>query len=230
MKTAIVTGVSRGIGAAITSYLLECNWRVIGLSRTDPGLESIDNFEHITVDLADLPAVKAVAAQLSKCDAIDAVICAAGVGRFQGAEGFSIAQIEHLLRVNFSANAVLLGELLPKLKKQRHGRIVVVGSEAALQGARLGSIYCATKFALRGYCQSLRMECRGAGVSVTMIQPGLTRTGFYDELHFNPGSLDHQALEVADVSTCVAQILSLPAHAVVEELVLQPLQPCVEKK
>jgi short-subunit dehydrogenase len=223
MKTAIVTGASRGIGAAIADSLLSQGWRVIGLCRSKPA----DSVEHVPCDFSRLDLIRGCVAGI---DEVDLVVCAAGIGKFASAEGFSVQQIDRLMQVNFSAHAVLLGTLLPGMKKRRSGKIVIIGSEAALQGARLGSIYCATKFALRGYCQSLRAECRSAGIAVSMINPGLVQTGFHDNAHFKPGQDAVHALQVADVCQCVNLILDLPAAAVAEEINLQPMQPQVVKK
>jgi 3-hydroxy acid dehydrogenase / malonic semialdehyde reductase len=223
MKIAIVTGASRGIGAGVAEILLEQGWRVIGLARSAPAA----GIEHQACDFSKPTAVEQLAKTLPVPDLI---VCAAGMGKFASAEGFSVQQIEELMRVNFTSHAVLIGTLLPGMKKSKSGKIIVIGSEAALQGARLGSIYCASKFALRGYCQSLRAECRPAGIAVSLVNPGLVRTNFHDELHFEPSSGEMQALHVLDVCGCVSLMLELPIHAVVEEVNIQPIQSQVVKK
>ena len=118
-------------------------------------------------------------------------------------EQFSLNQIRDLVNVNFIGQALLIKTFLPSMKKQQNGKIILMGSESALSGARQGTIYCATKFALRGFAQSLREECQSAGIGVTLINPGLVRTPFFDTLDFNPGSDPQNALEVHDIgSSC----------------------------
>ena len=62
-----------------------------------------------------------------------------------------------------------------------------MGSEAALAGTAQGSLYCAAKFALRGLAQALRAECARAGIRVTLVNPGMVQSPFFDELDFRPG-------------------------------------------
>lgn len=227
MKTAVITGASSGIGAAVAAKLMQTGWQVIALGRRQPA----DGIEHMACDFSRPQEVKQVSKQLvAQGVEVGLLVCAAGTGKFASAEGFSTRQIEELMRVNFTSHAVLIGALLPAMKRRRCGRVVVIGSEAALQGAKLGSIYCASKFALRGYCQSLRAECRSAGIAVSLINPGLTRSPFHGALHFEPGNDQGNALAIADVCDCVMLSINLPISAVAEEINLQPMQPRVVKK
>ena len=84
--------------------------------------------------------------------------------------------------------------------------MVLIGSEAALAGGARGAVYSATKFALRGFCQSLRQESAAAGIRVTLINPGMVRTDFFDQLDFEPGEdLAHAIV----VSSCVISSTSI---------------------
>jgi short-subunit dehydrogenase len=107
---------------------------------------------------------------------------------------------------------------------------VLIGSEAALRGSRYGSIYCAAKFGLRGLAQALRQEAATAGVAVSIVNPGMVRTGFFDELDFVPGERPENALEPADVAEAVWLAVSTRAGAVVDEIDLSPLSRVVRKK
>jgi 3-hydroxy acid dehydrogenase/malonic semialdehyde reductase len=225
MRVALVTGASRGIGAGIADLLLEEGWRVLGACRSKPRSE----IEHLPCDFRNLNALEKTLKELSQSMTPELIVCAAGIGRFHSAEGFSTEQIESLMRVNFSAHAVMLGALLPSMKTRRLGRVIFIGSEAGLQGARLGSIYCASKFALRGYSQSLRIECRSAGIGVSLINPGLVRTEFHNTAGFRPAPGEQHALSIQDVCDCVKLLLTLPPMAVIEEINLQPMQPQIVK-
>ena len=147
MKQAIVTGASRGMGAGICQYLLAQGYRVLGLSRTS----CAEGIQHIPVDFASPQQVEAVAKQIVKqLPAIDLIVCAAGIGYFGQLENLSLTGIQQVMDVNYTSHAALLSVLIPKMKQQKAGRVIAIGSESALQGATQGGAYCASKFALRG--------------------------------------------------------------------------------
>ena len=116
------------------------------------------------------------------------------------------------------------------LKKQSHGNLIFMGSEASLSGGRQGSLYCAAKFGLRGFAQSLRQECAPAGVHVGIVNPGMVRSEFFDALDFEPGVDDANALGVDDVIGAILLMLNARANAVIEEINLSPLKSVVKKK
>ena len=89
--------------------------------------------------------------------------------------------------MNLLSHMVMSQLLIPYLKQQSNAKLIFMGSEAALKGAQQGSIYCAAKFGLRGFAQSLRQECSKSGLSVTLINPGMIKTPFFNDLYFEPG-------------------------------------------
>ena len=76
--------------------------------------------------------------------------------------------------------------LIPLMKKQKKGKIIFIGSDSALQGGKQGSIYSVAKFGLRGFSQALRDECAKSKVHISIVNPGMVRTDFFDELSFSP--------------------------------------------
>lgn len=231
-RTLLVTGASSGIGRAVARCLLQLGHRVIGGSRDCRRFTSSHpQFHAVQLDLADLDGVANFAKQVqAEYPELDGVVFAAGYGQFGGLEQFSSQQIERLLNVNFTAQAVLTRALLPKLKQKSHANLVYIGSEAALKGSRNGSIYCASKFALRGFTQALREECGKSSVRVSLINPGMVDTAFFETLSFAPGSGSGQALAAEDVADAVAYILATGAHAVIDEINLSPASKVVEFK
>lgn len=223
-RTILVTGASSGIGRAIARRLLQQGHRVIGASRDCRQFET----EHPlfcceTLDLAKPAEIPEFAKRLQQAFAeLDTVIFAAGYGQFGSLEEFSFQQIENLMMVNFTAQALLTRALLPKLKRRPQANLIYIGSEAALQGSRKGSIYCASKFALRGFTQALRDECGTSKVRVSLINPGMVLTPFFDDLSFMPGEAQGQALQAADIADAVAYILQAGLHLVIDEINLNP--------
>ena len=104
------------------------------------------------------------------------LIFAAGVGQFGSLEEFSYDQIQALMTINFTSPVLLTRALLPSLKRKTRADLIYIGSEAALKGSRKGAIYCASKFALRGFTQALREECSTDKVRVCLINPGMVLT------------------------------------------------------
>ncbi len=230
-KTILITGASSGIGCCTSHRLLRTGYRVIGLGRSfDTALAADDRFVAVEIDLSDVKRLPAEFDRLSRnYPEVGAILCNAGVGRFGTLEQFSCAQIDELVHVNFLAHVYLLRAWLPLMKRRRRGRVLITGSEAALSGSRYGAVYCATKFALRGLAQALREECAASGIGITMINPGMVRTGFFDSLDFRPGAAPENALTAEDVAAAICHVLEQPPHCVTDEINLSPLKKVIDK-
>lgn len=219
----LVTGASSGIGLACASLLLEKGYRVVGLSRRGRVAElEHENFTPLALDLED-PALtedglKALLAERE----IHALLHAAGQGRFGSIEQFSLGQMESLLRINLLAAMQISRLLLPPMRRRGGGQLIFIGSEAALAPGRKGAVYCASKFGLRGFCLSLREDCASDGIRVSLVNPGMVRSPFFDDLPFAPGPQAQHAIEVGDVARIVAQILDSSTDIVIDEINLSP--------
>ncbi|MGY6274164.1 SDR family oxidoreductase [Methylomonas sp. MgM2] len=231
-RTVLVTGASSGIGRAIARSLLKQNHVVIGSSRDTRRFEKTHPaFIPIELDLSRLNDIAFVAKRLQKdFPELDAVIFAAGYGQFGSLEQWSFSQIQQQITVNFTAQALLTRALLSNLKKKPHSNLIYIGSEAALKGSRNGSIYCASKFALRGFTQALRDECGKTGVRVSLVNPGMVDTAFFEALNFIPGRQPEQVLQADDVADAVVYILTAGPFCAVDELNLSPLNKVIEFK
>lgn len=231
-RTILVTGASSGIGRATAKLLLNQGHFVVGMSR-DCRRFSVEHprFASVEADLANLGEIEPCCKRLQNhFPQLDAVVFAAGYGQFGHLEQFSFQQIERLMTVNFTGQAFMTKALLPKLKQKAHCNLIYIGSEAALKGSRNGSIYCAGKFALRGFTQALRDECGKTGVRVSLINPGMVDTAFFETLQFNPGRQPEQALQAGDVAETVSFILNANPHCAVDEINLSPLNKVIEFK
>lgn len=231
-RTILVTGASSGIGRAVARKLLSEGHHVLGVSRdADRFQTSMPNFTAVQMDLSHLTGLADKATQLSKDHPeIDAAVFCAGAGRFGSLEEFSFAAIEALMTVNFTGQAFVTRALLPGLKKQARGDLIFIGSEAALKGSRKGAVYCASKFAVRGFTQALREECSKSRVRIALINPGMVNTPFFEALSFEPGGEVGQAIEPEDVADAVLYILHSNANIVVDEINLSPLNKVVKFK
>ena len=165
---------------------------------------------------------------VESCAGVEALICCAGRGHFGHLEEFSYAQIRELIDLNFTAQAYLARAFLPHMKRVGRGDLLFMGSEAGLRGSRRGSIYCASKFALRGFAQALREECAASGIRVTIINPGMVLTPFFEELDFEPGPDPANYVMPEDIANLVTTILSTRRGTVFDEIDLSPLKRVID--
>lgn len=231
MKSAIVTGASAGIGKAISAGLLERGWQVTGIAR-DPGRAGFatDDFRGVAIDLAAIDALEARLRSLPKeLPPPDALILSAGRGLVGGLGELSYKQIREVLDLNLTSQVLVARAFWPALQK-RAGDLVLIGSECALAGRREGAIYSATKFAMRGFAQSLRDEGARAGVRVILVNPGPVRTPFFEKLDIEPGDSADNALAAEDVAAATLHALDAPRSAVFDEINLSPLKSVIRKK
>lgn len=232
IRTVLVTGASSGIGRAVARNLLSQGHRIIGVSRSSAKFtRPMENFSPFEMDLSRLEEIPQTIRQLQLMfPEIDAVVFSAGQGRFGSLEEFSFDQITALMTINFTSQVFLAKALLPSLKRKPHSDLIFIGSEAGLKGSRKGTIYCASKFAMRGFTQSLREECGNSRVRVCLINPGMVKTAFFEQLTFEPGDHESNAILPEDVAETVSYILGSRAHIVIDEINLSPLNKVIKFK
>lgn len=166
---ALVTGVSSGIGAAITHRLLAEGWRVTGLSRRPPE-HTHPALTWIGVDLADDQALDAVLADIGS---LDALVHAAGFMRTAPLGALDPADGAAMWHLHVAVASRLVDRLIERLAAG--GRIVLIGSRT-MQGAAGRSQYAATKAALVGLVRSWALELASRGLTVNLVAPGATET------------------------------------------------------
>ncbi len=228
VKTALVTGASSGIGLATTKLLLQNNYRVIGISRRGsvPDLED-DQFSGVALDLSRLDNIDNQIGGLLKQHQFDCFIHAAGYGLFGSIEQFSVSQIDQAIRVNLTSALVLSRLLVPAFRRRNQGRIIFIGSESALSAGKKGALYSAAKFGLRGFCLALREDCASAGINVSLINPGMVRSPFFDGQTFAPAENPENAITVEDIAETILHILHSSPHIVFDEVNMSPRLRCL---
>ena len=222
-KRALVTGASSGIGLAISRLLLRHGYEVTGISRRGipAGLDD-KNFTEMKLDLANTNDIDRQFKPLLKQEIFDCFIHAAGYGTFGSIEQFSSKQIERAIQVNLTSALLLSRHLLPMFRKQQSGRLIFIGSESAVNTGRKGALYSAAKFGLRGFSQALRDDCASDGILVSLINPGMVRSPFFDGLNFGPGAHQENAIEPEQVAELAWHILSSADNMIYDEVNLAP--------
>ncbi|RDJ02732.1 oxidoreductase [Rhizobium grahamii] len=180
-NVALVTGASSGIGLVTAKALAEAGYHVFGTSR-----KPVANLQGITMlicDVTDEASIQALIDEIvEQAGRIDLVVNNAGIGLLGGAEESSITQAQRLFDVNVFGVARVVNAVLPIMRKQKSGRIVNMSSILGLIPSPYNAFYASTKHAIEGYSESLDHEVRGFGIRVLLVQPGVTRTSFEENL------------------------------------------------
>lgn len=178
---ALVTGASSGIGLVTAKALAAAGYRVFGTSRkpvADP-----QGITMLVCDVTDDASVQALVAEIVRlAGRLDLVVNNAGVGLLGAAEESSIAQAQRVFDVNLFGVARVVNAVLPLMRRQGGGRIVNMSSVLGLIPAPFNAYYSSTKHALEGYTESLDHEVRASGIRVVLVEPGVTRTAFEENL------------------------------------------------
>jgi NAD(P)-dependent dehydrogenase (short-subunit alcohol dehydrogenase family) len=221
-KTWFITGATRGLGLEIAKAALRTGDRVVatGRKRTavaerlGPDSESLLSAE---LDVTDASQAKtAVEAAASRFGAIDVLVNNAGYGLLGFFEEITASDAQAQFATNFFGALNVTRAVLPVMRSARKGRIFDVSSLGGLMGVQFGSLYCATKFALEGFSESLAKEVAPFGILVTIVEPGPFRTDF-----LTPESLRHGDDRIADYDDRRAQLRA----AYVDRGGLQPGDP-----
>ena len=231
-KCVLVTGSSSGIGYEITSKLLDLGAKVIGIARNhDKSKLDNKNYTKYKCDVSAHQELEIVLKQvLKKHPQINCLISNAGYGDFGPLENFSTLQIKNFIATNLTSHMVITKLLLPHFKRNKIGDIIFIGSEAGLLGAKNGSLYCTAKFGLRGFSEALSKDVANKNIRVSIINPGMIRTDFFENLNFEPGNDQENAINIKDVSSTVAYILDLSRNTIVDEINLSPLKKAIKFK
>lgn len=180
-QVALVTGASSGIGLATAQALATAGYQVYGTSR-----KPMANPAGVTMLMCDVTSDASVQALIDQImqqtGRIDLVVNNAGIGLLGGAEESSIAQVQRLFDVNVFGVARVVNAVLPILRAQKAGRIVNMSSILGLIPSPFNAFYAATKHAIEGYSESLDHEVRAFGIRVVLVEPGVTRTAFEENL------------------------------------------------
>ncbi|TDP72282.1 oxidoreductase [Roseateles toxinivorans] len=191
-KTWFITGASRGLGAEIAKAALRADDRVVAAGRSRAAVSDClgpDSDRLLAVELDvnnEAQAQAAVDAAVLRFGTIDVLVNNAGYGHLGLFEETSAQDVQTQFGTNLFGVFSVTRVVLPIMRAARKGRIFNISSLAGLRGTAFGSLYCASKFALEGFSESLAQEVAPFGIRVVIVEPGPFRTDFLsaESVHF----------------------------------------------
>ncbi|XP_027726263.1 estradiol 17-beta-dehydrogenase 1 isoform X4 [Vombatus ursinus] len=209
-KVVLITGCSSGIGlhlalrlAADPSGSFKVYATLRDLGSQGPLWEGArargcppGSLETLQLDVTDSCSVAAARDHVTE-GRVDILVCNAGRGLVGPLEAHTVEAVGSVLDVNVAGTVRTLQAFLPDMKRRRAGRVLVTGSIGGMMGLPFNAVYCASKFALEGLCESLAVLLPPFGVHVSLIECGPVRTAFQEKLEGGPGG----ALGSTDLET-----------------------------
>jgi NAD(P)-dependent dehydrogenase (short-subunit alcohol dehydrogenase family) len=182
-KTILMTGTSTGLGRTTAKFFAARGWNVVASMRrpeTEAELTLLENVLVTQLDVQDLASIEAaIVTGIKRFGRIDAILNNAGFGLFGLFEGTSREKIQEQFDVNVFGVMDTTRAILPHFRENRGGLILNVSSGAGVFTLPMISLYCASKFALEGFSESLSYEVASQGIIVKIIEPGgILSTGF----------------------------------------------------
>lgn len=231
IKTALITGGSKGIGYGVAAVLIKEGIRVAVTSRSqksaDEAAASLNKIKEgyalgIESDVRDLNSQeKAVAAVIDKWGQLDYVIANAGVGHFAPIQDLTAEQWQETIDINltgvfFSAKASL------KALTETKGYFITISSLAGTNFFPGGTAYNASKFGAVGFSQAMMMDVRNAGIKVSTIMPGSVATEFANH---EPSEKDAWKIQPEDIGQIVSDLIKMPARTLPSKVEVRPSMP-----
>lgn len=236
---AIITGASSGIGRATALALAGKGSRLSLLARSESDLSEVveeakargvSDVRYFACDVRDESAVdRAVVATLDGFGRIDVLINSAGLSLNGEVDGYSLEDWRAVIDTNLTGTFLTCRAVLPAMKRQGGGQIINISSGAGRNGIKEMAAYCASKFGVIGFTESLALEVRNQNIRVSVLLPGSVATDFSRVAKRSGGARTEAAREIgysmtaAEVASVIVAMLEQPDQAWISEVTLRPL-------
>jgi NADP-dependent 3-hydroxy acid dehydrogenase YdfG len=223
-RVALVTGASRGIGAAVARALHAEGVKVGLASRSGDDL-GLDGVVAQPADVRDLASMESIVAATAEAfGGLDILVVNAGVGSYGPFLDLPVDQMEEMIDTNVKGALYAVRAALPHLLESDAADIVMLSSEAGRRGLPLEAVYCSSKFAQVGLIRSLDHELREQGVRCTNVAPGGVATDFAMGRGRTPDmpALEHM-MEADNVAEAVMFVLTRPRNHRILEVAFRPV-------
>jgi NADP-dependent 3-hydroxy acid dehydrogenase YdfG len=219
----VITGASTGIGAATAHRAVEFGYRVVLAARTEEKLESLaeelggeEKAIAVRCDVTNWDDHQAlITTTLDRFNSLDAYFANAGFGAKRGFLEESVEHWKSMIDTNVLGTALSIRSALGHFKRRGAGHFILTSSVAGRRTLP-GSLYSATKHAVTAMGEALRGEIADTDVKVTLIEPGMVDTPFFEDRPAN-------ALEADDIARAVMFALTQPPHVDVNEILIRPI-------
>lgn len=233
MKSVLITGCSTGIGACVARGLAVRGWQVFATARKAEDVERLraEGMESLLLDLNDTDSIRAAVDELliRTGGRLDAVFNNGGFGQVGAVEDLTRDALREQFETNLFGWVELTNRIIPVMRRQGHGRIVMNSSVLGYAAFAYRGAYTAVKFALEGLTDTLRHELHGSGIHVALVEPGPITSRFrqncmpHFEKHIDWRNSVHRAQYEAQMARLnkpgPAAPFTLPPEAVLEKVV-----------
>lgn len=229
-KVCVITGAARGIGLSIAKELVAIDAKVV-LSDTDEAAlqEVIHEFPEdramiLKTDVRSEQEMAHLAEETeNKLGPIAVWINNAGLARHRLITDYTVEDIDLMMDINFKGTVLGSQNALRKMIGRREGHIINIISTAGLTGVPTESVYCGSKFAVRGFTQALQEEAVQHGIRVSGIFPGGVNTTFWDSAREQRSPVE-KYLSPDDIAKAVVSVIQMDDNCVTHEIVLRSMQ------
>ena len=228
-KVAVVTGASRGLGAALSSALVAKGATVYGLARNLDALTALQKklgqkFCPVTMDVTNREAVAGWAKNTFTASySPNILVNNAGAGYFGKIDALSPDQWHAMINTNLNGIFYLSASIVPFMKKNNtSSHIINIGSILGKTSRAGATGYSVSKFGIQGFSEALFKELRNDNIKVTCVNPGSIDTHFFEDSGITP---HRNMLQPNDVAALVMHILETPDNLLIDEITLKPLDP-----
>ncbi|GIV27203.1 MAG: hypothetical protein KatS3mg027_1017 [Bacteroidia bacterium] len=228
IKYILLTGHSKGLGKSIAEKLLtQPDFHIVGISRTSAGFNST-NFTEILADLSDVQQVFNLQHQLKKYS-FHTILLNAGANSIKPPESYKLQEIQNIIQLNFTSNALILRMCLNSIL-QNKGHIIGIGSYSGLEIKKWNNFYGAAKSGLHHLLRNLFEQYRKQGIKVSIVIPDIMNSEFYKHQEFEPVEDAQYSLQVNDIAELICSWIIQPPTYVPFEIILRPQQFQLKKK
>ena len=228
-KNILLTGGSSGIGKKTAEMLVEKGAKVLITGRSYDKIETVKQRLGVHGLSFDISDVENIAAKTEECvkllgGRVDVLINNAGIGDFGPVDEINMTSFLEVFNTNVFGLALLTKELVPIMKKQNQGTIINIGSSASVRGFKNGSVYAASKFAVRALSQCWQAELRPHNIRVCQVNPSEVTTAFAQKDGKERAELDHK-LSATEIAHTIISIIEMKNKGFVPEVNIWATNP-----